>query len=232
MSNNVRLAFYPGVPYATVEFLNVRESAHISYRSPNNNGFVNLKAAIAISYRTIRAFDSIPRFIWPRRHPAPNGNRWRGRLGQRVDSEGPVRQRTCREMVKKHPELKKLCSQTSTSAENIAAQCSMYTNGEISGKKVWKGKCSVETINGDTSRPVLSVVSWRDFIYDKKHPDFDRQYQCGPWLNIYISDVPGTLHAQWGSDGSCHGGDTVAVIKTGEGSYRGDNFAFTWRKAR
>ena len=60
------------------------------------------------------------------------------------------------------------------------------------------------------------------------------QQRCfGPWININEEkDDAGTgktLSAYWSIEDACHGGENVAAVKTGDGTYRGDNFHFTWK---
>jgi hypothetical protein len=106
---------------------------------------------------------------------------------------------------------------------------------ERGGQEYLGGRCCVETSVRDDNSIELSAVNWRDCIYHKKHPDgLTEHYQCGPWVNIRAPEHPEDntgLYAEVG-DGFCRGGYTVAVVKTGEGTYRGNNFAFTWRETK
>jgi hypothetical protein len=124
-------------------------------------------------------------------------------------------------------------------AESVTAQCSL----DIDGKSAWKGKCCVETTaTDDGSTGFLVTVhaeSWRGCVYEKQHPGLNAslptyQQKCfGPWISIFEEkDDAGTgktLSAYWSIEDACHGGKNVVAIKTGEGTYHGDNFRFTWK---
>jgi len=123
-------------------------------------------------------------------------------------------------------------------AESITAQCSL----DVDGKNVWNDKCCVETTAQDDGSTGfladLHAESWRGCAYEKKHPGNASlptyQQRCfGPWININEEkDDAGTgktLSAYWSIEDACHGGENVAAVKTGDGTYRGDNFHFTWK---
>ena len=116
------------------------------------------------------------------------------------------------------------------------AACSL----EVGGKTLWSGKCCVDITAAEVDKTFevnVNAMSWRACLYDKNHPGNAslptfKQTCLGPWINISQDSADNTFSAQWSIADSCHGSlqdSAEAIAKTGEGTFEGKNFHFSWK---
>jgi len=118
------------------------------------------------------------------------------------------------------------------------AECSL----ESGGKNLWSGKCCVDMTAAEVDKGFeinVNAMSWRACLYDKNHPGNAslptfKQTCLGPWINIDQDAADKTFSAQWSIADNCHGSiedSAEAITKTGQGTFEGKNFRFSWKVA-